>query len=164
MKTVGFHQKYSDMKTPAPGFDFETCCAQPSFVLLLEANNLLQHIISRARHIVGLWTFWECFVDLPLVLVAAVTIDWQVTQLWLRHNDGVDKTLWHHIEPMNTGNQLCCPNEPFVVVLEKGFFKYLISPFGVDFKVCNFVDLFMPKHTHYTLTKIKKWKSIIGPL
>ncbi len=24
-KTVGFHQKYIDIKTPAPGFDFEMC-------------------------------------------------------------------------------------------------------------------------------------------
>ncbi len=30
LKTVSFHQKYSDIKTPAPGFDFETCSAQPS--------------------------------------------------------------------------------------------------------------------------------------
>jgi len=29
LKTVGFHQKYSDIKTPALGFDFETCSAQP---------------------------------------------------------------------------------------------------------------------------------------
>ncbi len=28
-ETVGFHQKYSDIKTPALGFDFETCRAQP---------------------------------------------------------------------------------------------------------------------------------------
>ncbi len=27
LKTVGFLQKYSDIKTPAPGFDFETCSA-----------------------------------------------------------------------------------------------------------------------------------------
>ncbi len=27
LKTVGFHQKYSDIKTPALGFDFETCSA-----------------------------------------------------------------------------------------------------------------------------------------
>ncbi len=58
----------------------------------------------------------------------------------------------------NTGKQLCSPNEPFVVVLEKGFFKNERSPFGVDFEICNFVDLFMPKHTHYTLTKIQKVK------
>ncbi len=58
----------------------------------------------------------------------------------------------------NTGKQLCSPNEPFVVVLEKGFFKNEISPFGVDFETCNFVDLFMPKYTHYTLTKIQKVK------
>ncbi len=58
----------------------------------------------------------------------------------------------------NTGKQLCSPNEPFVVVLEKGFFKNEISPFGVDFEICNFVDRFMPKHTHYTLTKIQKVK------
>ncbi len=58
----------------------------------------------------------------------------------------------------NTGKQLCSPNEPFVVVLEKGFFKNEISPFGVDFEICNFVDCFMPKHTHYTLTKIHKVK------
>ncbi len=30
LKTVGFHQEYSDIKTPAPGFDFETSSAQPS--------------------------------------------------------------------------------------------------------------------------------------
>ncbi len=30
LKTVGFLQKYSDIKTPALGFDFETCRAQPS--------------------------------------------------------------------------------------------------------------------------------------
>ncbi len=29
-KTVSFLQKYSDIKTTAPGFDFETCSAQPS--------------------------------------------------------------------------------------------------------------------------------------
>ncbi len=51
-------------------------------------------------HIVTLWTFWECFVDLPLVVVDAVTIDWQVAQLWLRHKNGGDKTLWRHVEPM----------------------------------------------------------------
>ncbi len=44
------------------------------------------------------------------------------------------------------------------VVLEKGFKKNEISPFGVDFDICNFVDLFMHKHTHYTLTKIQKVK------
>ncbi len=33
-----------------------------------------------------------------------------------------------------------------------------ISPFGVDFEIYNFVNLFMPKNTHYTLTKIKKVK------
>ncbi len=30
LKTVSFLQKYSDIKTTAPGFDFETCTAQPS--------------------------------------------------------------------------------------------------------------------------------------
>ncbi len=30
LKTVGFHQKYSDKKTPAPGFVFEMCSALPS--------------------------------------------------------------------------------------------------------------------------------------
>ncbi len=30
LKTVGFLQKYSDMKTPALGFDFETCRSQTS--------------------------------------------------------------------------------------------------------------------------------------
>ncbi len=50
------------------------------------------------------------------------------------------------------------PNETFVVVLEKGFFKNEISPFGVDFEICNFVDLFIPKHTLYTLTKIQQVK------
>ncbi len=52
-------------------------------------------------HIVTLWTFWECFIDLPLVVEAAVTIDWQVVQLWIRHKNGSDKTLWRHMEPMN---------------------------------------------------------------
>ncbi len=28
----------------------------------------------------------------------------------------------------------------------------------MDFEICNFVDLFMPKHTLYTLTKIQKVK------
>ncbi len=28
----------------------------------------------------------------------------------------------------------------------------------MDFEICNFVDRFMPKHTHYTLTKIQKVK------
>ncbi len=55
----------------------------------------------------------------------------------------------------NTGKQLSDPNEPFVVVLKKGFFKNKISPFGVDFEICNFVDT---KHTHYTLTKIQEVK------
>ncbi len=53
-------------------------------------------------HIVTLWTFWECLVDLPLVVVAAVTIDGQVVQLWLGHKNGSDKTLWRHVEPKNT--------------------------------------------------------------
>ncbi len=73
----------------------------------------------------------------------------------------------------NHRKKVCSPKEPFVVVLEKGFFKNEISPFGVDFEICNFVDLFMPKHTHYTLTniqkvkkhnregKFKRWKQII---
>ncbi len=52
-------------------------------------------------HIVTLRTLWECFFKLPLVVVAAVTIDWQVTQLWLGHKSGGDKTLWRHMEPMN---------------------------------------------------------------
>ncbi len=64
----------------------------------------------------------------------------------------------------NTRKQLCSPNEPFVVVLEKGFyFFHEISSFGVDFEICNFVDRFITKHTQYTLIKIhKKWKSKIG--
>ncbi len=33
LKTVGFHQKYSDIKTPALGFDSETCSNQPSILL-----------------------------------------------------------------------------------------------------------------------------------
>ncbi len=32
LKTVGFHQKYSDIKTPASCFDFEMYGAQPSFL------------------------------------------------------------------------------------------------------------------------------------
>ncbi len=36
------------------------------------------------------------------------------------------------------------------------FFFYEISHFGVDFEMCNFVDRYMPKHTHYIRTKIKK--------
>ncbi len=55
----------------------------------------------------------------------------------------------------NAENHFCSPNEPSVVVLENSFLSE-ISPFGVDFEICNFVDLFMPKHTHYTLTKIQK--------
>ncbi len=95
LKTVGFHQKYSDIKTPAPG------CA---------------------------------------VLVGGI----------------------YFCDITNTGKQLCSPNEPFVVVLEKGFFFLNeISSFGVDFEICNFLDLFMPKHTHYTLTKIQKVKKPI---
>ncbi len=39
----------------------------------------------------------------------------------------------------NTRKQLCSRNKPFVVVLEKGFFENEISPFGVDFEICNFV-------------------------
>ncbi len=58
----------------------------------------------------------------------------------------------------NTGKQLCRPNEPFVVVLENIYFLNKISPFWVDFEICNFVDLFMSKHTNYTLTKIQKVK------
>ncbi len=38
------------------------------------------------------------------------------------------------------------------------FFLNEISPFGADFEICNFVDYFMPKHTHYTLTKIQEVK------
>ncbi len=34
------------------------------------------------------------------------------------------------------------------VVLEKGFFFNEISPFDVDFEICKFVDIFIPKHTH----------------
>ncbi len=64
-------------------------------------------------------------------------------------------TVW---DVTNKGNQLCSPNEPFAVVLEKGFSKNKISPFGVDFEICNFVDRYMPKHTHDTLTKIQKVK------
>ncbi len=104
LKTVSFLQIYSDIKTLALGFDFETCIAQPGSLL-------------------------PYFCDIT-----------------------------------NTGKQLCSPRKPFVVVLEKGFFLNEISPFGVDFEICNFVNLFMPKHTHYTLTKIQKVKSIIGPL
>ncbi len=65
----------------------------------------------------------------------------------------------------NTGKQHCSPNEPFVVVLEKGFFFfYERAPFGVDFEICNSVDRSMLKHTHTHWLKFKKWKSIIGPL
>lgn len=32
LKTVGFLQKYSDIKTTALGFDFEACSAQPSIL------------------------------------------------------------------------------------------------------------------------------------
>ncbi len=31
-RSVIFFQKYSDIKTPAPGFDFEMCSAQPSIL------------------------------------------------------------------------------------------------------------------------------------
>ncbi len=40
--------------------------------------------------------------------------------------------------------------------MKRDFFLNEISLFGVDFEICNFVDVFMPKHTHYTLTKIQK--------
>uniref|UniRef100_A0A672T2X9 UAP56-interacting factor n=1 Tax=Sinocyclocheilus grahami TaxID=75366 RepID=A0A672T2X9_SINGR len=53
-------------------------------------------------------------------------------------------------------NKRCSPNEPFAVVLEKGFLKNEISPFGVDFENFNFLDLFLCSNIHYTLTKIKK--------
>ncbi len=49
-------------------------------------------------------------------------------------------------------------NQDFVKEHNRTPFKNEISPFGVDFEICNFVDLFMPKHTHYTLTKIQKVK------
>ncbi len=42
--------------------------------------------------------------------------------------------------------------------MKSDFFFNEISLFGVDFEICNFVDVFMPKHTHYTLTKIQKVK------
>ncbi len=99
LKTVGFHQKYSDVKTPALGFDFETCSAQPR--------------------------------------APPPTIQISVGGIYL-------------CDVTNTGKQLCSPNELFVVVLEKGFFKNEISPFGVDFEICNFVDRFhaqTPLHT-----------------
>ncbi len=38
-KQLGFHQKYSDIKTPALGFDFETSRAQPS---VLPTNQQLE--------------------------------------------------------------------------------------------------------------------------
>ncbi len=42
--------------------------------------------------------------------------------------------------------------------LKRDFILNEISPFWVDFQICNFVDCFITKHTHYTLTKIKKVK------
>ncbi len=91
-------------------------------------------------YIVTLWTFWECFVDLPLVVVAAVTIDWQVVQLWLGHKNGGDKTLWRHVEAMNK-----LPS-----------FKKTISLFALSFQQCNFADIVYAQKQHYTLTKVKK--------
>ncbi len=118
LKTVGY-QKYSDIKTPTPSLDSETCRAQPSVLLTPNQSNFLRR-------------------------------DLQFVMSQIQENN-------------NTGKQLCSPNEPFVVVLEKGFKKKNeISPFGVDFEIYNFVDRFMPKHTHWL--KYKKWKSIIGPL
>jgi len=46
------------------------------------------------------------------------------------------------------------PNGKFIVVIGKGILLNKISPLGVDFEVCNFVDLFYaPKST---LEKVKK--------
>ncbi len=91
-----FPSEISDIKTPALGFDFETCSAQPSVLPTCQP------------------------VEFP---EAGFTIS-DVTK---------------------TGKQLCSPNKPFVVVLEKVFFLNEISPFGVDFEICNFADRFMPK-------------------
>lgn len=43
-----------------------------------------------------------------------------------------------------------------VVVLEKSFPKSEISSFGIDIKICDFVDLFMSKHAYYTLANTHK--------
>ncbi len=42
--------------------------------------------------------------------------------------------------------------------LKRGKNKNEISPFGVDFEICNFVDSFVSKHTPYSQTKIQKVK------
>ncbi len=39
LKTVGFLQKYSDIKAPAPGFNFETSSAQPSVLPTCNHSN-----------------------------------------------------------------------------------------------------------------------------
>ncbi len=74
LKTVSFLQKYSDIKTPALGFDFETCSAQPSIF------------------------------PPPTIRISVGGI--------------------YFCDITNTEKQLCSPNEPFVVVLEKGFFFF----------------------------------------
>ncbi len=54
----------------------------------------------------------------------------------------------------------CSPNEPCVVVLEKGFFLNEISPFGVDFEIFYFVDLFMLSNLIYLIMFGKQTHSV----
>ncbi len=56
----------------------------------------------------------------------------------------------------NTRKQLCSPNEPFVVVFEN--YKKKKKPKYLPLEWTLRFDRFMPKHTHYTLTKIQKVK------
>ncbi len=78
LKTVGFHQKYSDIKTPAPGFRF--------------------------------WNV-QCSTKRPPPPTIQISVGGT-----------------YFCDITNTGKQLCSPNEPFVVVLEKGFFKTKYLP------------------------------------
>ncbi len=86
-------------------------------------------------HIATLWTFWECFVDLPLVVVAAVTIDWQ-------GRAAVSRTQKRHVEPMNSINT---DFTPFKLYLECHRFCH-----------CNF--LIRPTHTQ--MKSSAWWKRI----
>ncbi len=111
LKTVGFLQKYNDIKTPAPGFDFETCSAQPSILPTPQPFVIYFDDILMGRFVIS---------QTPENTAVVQTV--------------VRCSSW------------------------KGIFLKLNTPFGADFEICNFVDLFMPKHTNYTLTKIQKVK------
>ncbi len=84
----------------------------------------------------------------PLPAGGAVKIFWK--QLVYQKYSDITAALGFDFEPCSAQfvmsqiqeNNFVVQNEPFVVVLENDFF----------------VDRFMPKHTHYTLTKIQKVK------